>query len=294
MKPIAPKLAEVERWMQSVIMHPGGVAEGITSDEARRHLNVGAGELETVINRSRNLTAEERLEIYVDAYHERLLECLAEEFAATRGALGDDLFHAVAFGYLESYPSRSYTLHALGANFARYLEETRLHERACPADSPPDWGEIVIELAQFERLERDVFDGPGTEREGVLDEQGLSKIVSADWGTLRFVPAPSLRLGQFGHPVHDWARAFRRSGQTLPFESRPVRLAISRRDYVVEVAELQPAEAQLLGALAAGHPLSQALDTLIESSAVHDPALESELGRWFAAWARAGYFLRIS
>src|SRR3954468_2347869 len=226
MKPTAPKLAEVERWMQSVIMHPGGVAEGIASDQARQHLDVEPGQLETVVNRSRNLTAEERLEIYVDAYHERLLECLAEEFAATRGALGDDLFHALAFGYLESYPSRSYTLHALGANFPGYLDETRLHERARPADSPADWGEIVVEIARFERLERDVFDGPGTEREGALDERGLSKIVSADWNTLRFIPAPCLRLSRFGHPVHDWARAFRRSGQLLPFESRPVRLAI--------------------------------------------------------------------
>ncbi|HTM52591.1 MAG TPA: DNA-binding domain-containing protein [Pirellulales bacterium] len=293
MKPLAPKLAEVERWMQSVIMHPGGVAEGIASDEARRHLDVGAGELEAVINRSRDLTAEERLEIYVDAYHERLLECLAEEFAATRGALGDDLFHAVAFGYLESHPSRSYTLHALGANFPQYLEETRLHECAPPPAAPPDWGEIVVEIARFERLERDVFDGPGTEREGTLDEQGLAKIASADWGTLRFVPAPCLRLCQFAHPVHEWARAFRRDEQTLPFESRDVRLAISRRDYVVAVAELAPAEHQLLGALVAGRPLGQALDSLVASGAVLDPALESELGSWFAAWARAGYFVRV-
>ena len=50
----------------------------------------------------------------------------------------------------------------------RPRDGTRLHERARPADSPADWGEIVVEIARFERLERDVFDGPGTEREGAL------------------------------------------------------------------------------------------------------------------------------
>ena len=78
--------------MQSVIMHPGGVAEGIESAEARRHLDVPAGELESVVGRSRALASEARLEIYVDAYFERLLECLREEFAATRHAVGDELF----------------------------------------------------------------------------------------------------------------------------------------------------------------------------------------------------------
>jgi hypothetical protein len=291
MKPGTPKLAEIERWMQSVIMHPGGVAEGIASDQARQHLDIEPHGLETVVNRSRNLTAEERLEIYVDAYHERLLECLAEEFAATRGALGDDLFHAVAFGYLESYPSRSYTLHALGANFPRYLDDTRLHERAYPADCPADWGEIVVEMARFERLERDVFDGPGTEREGALDEQALSKM-AADGTTLRFTPASCLRLCRFGHPVHEWAKTFRRSGQMLPFESRPVRLAISRRDYVVEITELGPAEYELLSALVAGGTLAEALVAITASNAIDNSQLEFELRRWFASWVRAGYFVQ--
>ena len=30
-----PRLAQVQRWMQTVIMHRGGVAEGVDSPEAR-------------------------------------------------------------------------------------------------------------------------------------------------------------------------------------------------------------------------------------------------------------------
>ena len=39
-------LGQIQRWMQAVIMHPVGVAEGIASAEARRHIDVGPDEAE--------------------------------------------------------------------------------------------------------------------------------------------------------------------------------------------------------------------------------------------------------
>ena len=113
-------LQRLQRWMQSVITHPGGVSEGVASVRSREHLELGPAGLESVIARSRALTSAQRLEIYVDAYHERLLECLREEFPATRHAVGDELFDALAFGYLQHEPSRSYTLGELGAATASF------------------------------------------------------------------------------------------------------------------------------------------------------------------------------
>ena len=52
---------------------------------------------------------------------------LREEFTATRYAVGDELFDALAFGYLQHYPSRSYTLNTLGEQFPKFLAESRLH-----------------------------------------------------------------------------------------------------------------------------------------------------------------------
>lgn len=176
MKPKPANLVQIQRWMQSVVMHPGGVAEGVDSAQARAHLDVPRDELPSVITRSRALDSAQRLEIYVDAYYERLLECLREEFPATRFAVGDELFHALAFGYLQHYPSHSYTLNALGHSFSRYLAESRLHERDMPSDAPESWADFVIELAQLERTLRDVFDGPGIERLTPLTAEAFSRI----------------------------------------------------------------------------------------------------------------------
>ena len=181
-----PRLDQVQRWMQSVITHPGGASEGVDSPQARQHVDITLGELEQVINRSQALSSADRLDIYVNAYHARLMECLAEEFAVVRHALGDELFDAVAFGYLQHFPSRSYTLGQLGALFPRYLTESRLHATGAPEEAGPTWPDFIIELATLERSLYEVFDGPGTEPTGTLQASDLGAIAPSsgrrrDW-----------------------------------------------------------------------------------------------------------------
>ena len=73
-------LEKVQRWMQSVIMHPEGVEAGLDSETARKHINVSPEQVEQVISPSQALSSVERLAIYANAYYARLLECLGEEF----------------------------------------------------------------------------------------------------------------------------------------------------------------------------------------------------------------------
>src|SRR5260370_4744681 len=175
-------LGQIQRWMQAAIMHPVGVAEGIASDEARRHIDVGPDEAETVVTRSRALTALERLAIYSYAYYARLLECLREEFPVLKHALGDEIFDAFAAEYLERYPSRSYTLFQLGVNFPRFLAETR-PDSPSPSPSPlggegegegaVNWPDFLIDLATLELAFNEAFDGPGVEGKKLWDADQL-------------------------------------------------------------------------------------------------------------------------
>jgi hypothetical protein len=114
------ELKLIQRWMQAVIMHPGGVTAGINSTQAQSEIGVTSNEIERLVERSRNLSSIERLEVYGNAYHARLLECLRDEFPGLVHAAGEEAFDALAFGYLQSYPSQSYTLSNL-AHFPRYL-----------------------------------------------------------------------------------------------------------------------------------------------------------------------------
>ncbi|MGD9720936.1 MAG: putative DNA-binding domain-containing protein [Pirellulales bacterium] len=292
MLPKPAHLAQVQRWMQSVIMHPGGVSEGVDSPAAREQIDVPLAELESVIRRSRALSSEERLDIYVNAYYERLLECLREEFLGTRHALGDDLFDAVAFGYLQHYPSHSYTLAQLGTQFANYLGEARLHAQDPPPGAGPNWAEFIVELATFERAQREVFDAPGSERSAPLTADRLAA-ASADLASLRLTVTPCLRLCTFTHPVHVyWVDVREGRGPQVP-EPSLTHLAVSRQDYAIQRHELSAAGYALLSRLASGSTLGMAMTEVLARSAAPMALDPGELHRWFRQWMQLGFFVDV-
>src|SRR5947209_3836429 len=148
------RLRRTQRWLQAVITHADGVEAGADSPEARE--SFGPGGVGEVVTRSRRLSAGERLAVYHNAYYARLLACLREEFPVLVKALTEDVFDAFAFGYLQQYPSRSYTLGRLAADFARYLAETHAEEYGAAS---PGCEEFLIDLAALEWTYGDVFDG---------------------------------------------------------------------------------------------------------------------------------------
>ncbi|HUY92029.1 MAG TPA: DNA-binding domain-containing protein [Pirellulales bacterium] len=285
-------LARVQRWMQAVISHPGGIGPGVESDEAQRHLSVSPDEIEQVIAPSRRLSGEERLAIYANAYFARLLECMQSVFPCTLKTIGEDAFDELALGYLERYPSRSYTLDRLGAEFARYLEETR-PDRDDQGRSTETWPDFLIELAGLERAIGEVFDGPGVEGRPLLSADDLNAVPVERWPQARLVTAPCLRLLALKFPLNDYFTAVRNDESPEIPEPAESCLALTRREYVVRRHALQRPQFELLGALATGQTLSEAIERAARVSPDGIEALAADLQRWFREWTAAGFFLRV-
>ena len=284
-------LGQIQRWMQAAIMHPVGVAEGIASAEARGHIDVGPDEAESVVTRSRTLTALERLAIYGYAYYARLLECLREEFPVLKHALGEEVFDAFAVGYLQQYPSRSYTLFQLGANFPRYLAETR--PEGGGEGLPADWPDFLIDLATLERTFNEVFDGPGVEGERLLDADRLRALSAERLLEARLVGVPCLRLLVLRYPVHQYFTAVRRHEDPDPPGPAETCLAVTRRRYVVRHFELSRPAYELLHALVAGEPVGVAISRAAESAGPDLERLATNLQVWFHDWAAEGFFRAV-
>jgi hypothetical protein len=285
-------LEQIQRWMQAAIMHPVGVAEGIASAEARGHIDVGPDEAETVVTRSRALTALQRLAIYGYAYYARLLECLREEFPVLKHAVGEEVLDAFAVGYLQQYPSRSYTLFQLGVNFPRYLAETRPDGGG--EGLPADWPDFLIDLATLERTFNEVFDGPGVEGERLLDADRLRALSAERLLEARLVSVPCLRLLVLRYPVHRYFTAVRRHEDPDPPGPAETCLAITRRRYVVRHFELSRPAYEFLHALVAGEPVGVAIRRAAESASPDLERLATNLQAWFHDWAAEGFFRAVN
>jgi len=289
------QLAQIQRWLQAVITHPDGVEAALSSSEARAEIDVPPERIEDVVEPSTRRTSIERLEVYANAYYARLLECLRDEFPALLHAVGEEVFDGLAFGYLQSYPSQSYTLSELSRQFAQYLEETRPRDEDDPSGEP-SWPDFMIDLVRLERCYSDIFDGLGAERLALLRAEDLRDLAPEAWAGSRLTCVPCLRLLSLRYPVHEYATAVReKQDPDLP-DPEPTWLAVSRINYVVRRWTLTRVQFELLTALIAGETVGSAIEgaakLAVESGESVDRLAEN-LRDWFAEWSAAGFFLAI-
>src|SRR5436190_20079410 len=144
------ELSALQRWFHTIITHPAAVGDAIDSEKAQALIRMSRDQLESIIRRSKNLTAEQRIGIYANAYYARLMECLRESFPILARALGQETFNDFAFEYLQRYPSRTYTLNRLADHFAQFLEETRPDRPVDGSQPPISWPDFLIDLARLE------------------------------------------------------------------------------------------------------------------------------------------------
>jgi Putative DNA-binding domain len=309
-----PPLDVVQQWFQAVVTHPTGVAAGAASPAAQRLVRLDRGDLERLVRRSRRLTAEQRLEIYANAYYARLLECLRDTFPVLARVLGAEVFDSFGFDYLQRYPSRSYTLYRLAESFPRFLDETRPEQApaaGAAGAASPAWPDFLIDLATLELAIAEVFDGPGAEGEPLLAPADLlARRSGGDFAATRLTPVPCLRLLRFRYPVNAFYSAARAMRSRQPVESPEIldaraetaaadlpppdpgeeHVALSRTDYVVRRYPLTPFESVVLAALVAGATVGEAIERAAAASELPDDELAAQLDAAFRRWTAAGFF----
>ncbi len=301
------ELTDLQRWFQTVVTHAEGVEAGVCSQEAQELFRLRPGELERVVTRSHALSAAERLGIYANAYYSRLLECLGEVFPMLKRTLGEDAFDGLAFGYLQAYPSRSYTLNELGRHFPHYLEQTRpgpaKGEQTDPCASSDsvagmeDWPLFLIDLARLEWAIYEVFDGPGVEGTEPLSADQLLSFSSEHWPKAKLTPVVCLQLLATRFPVNDYYTALRRSKPEDPVRiplADDCYVALTRRDFVVRRYNVSKPQFELLTLLQQGRTVGQAIEAIVPTASGEIDELATNLQLWFRNWTAEGFFESVS
>lgn len=264
-------LDRLERWFQGEIVRPH------ERRGAREAAPLGARE---VVKPSPTLAPAARVAIYSRMYFARLADALAEDFPAIREALGARAFVRLARAYLARFPSRHYSLNALGRALPEFLAgKVRVKRRA-----------LLLDLARVELAMSEVFDEA---EEAALSAKELAAVPPDRWESARLRLIPAFRLLALGHAVNPFLTAVRQ-GKRLPQVARKrAFVAVYRRDFQVWRVDLgEPAHA-ILAALAAGQPIGRALAAAEGAWRGERKALEEKVTDWFRGWVADGIFAAI-
>ncbi len=270
-------LDRLQRWMLSLVVHPRPVEEALRGTEAE----VPAGRIGEVILPSKTLTAAERVGIYHGMYPLRMTEVLQSDYPALAHYLGDDGFRDLVQGYVQAFPSRSYTLNRLGDHLPEYV-------KAAPGVRRP---EFCHDLARLERAVSEAFDAAETPP---LSEKAIASVSPAAWEHAVLAPVAAFRLLAFRYPVNAYLQTVKDDDHHHPkARLKDTWVAVYRRDYGVYRLELSRAAHDLLADLTAGRPLGAALTRAVVGGGRRAPS-EHELFRWFREWVSGGVFRNVT
>lgn len=271
-------LPRLQRWMQSVVVHPGTVEAALASKEARTELP--PERVSEVIRPTTELTSAERLEIYHGMYLLRMSEALEADYPTLHAFLGPATFRRLVTAYVQTHPSRSYTLNRLGDHLPDFIRH----------GAPITRRGFCHDLARLELAITEVFDAPET---ASLTEEQLAAIPAESWDSARLRPVAGLRLLALRYPVNDYLQAVK-DGEPgdPPTRRKDSWVVVSRRNYAVYHQELSRAAHALLTDLINGVPVGLAVGRATAArGTLHLP--ESELFRWFRGWTSAGLFAEV-
>lgn len=216
--------------MKTVITERGGLGEKLDAAAQRHGLRP-----EDVVAEKRGLSACERLAVYTSGYVLRLIECMRADFPVLRSFVGDSVFDAFAKAYVITMPPVSHSLYDLGADFPRFLEQTKPKNCALDADISAML-DLPPELARIERARAEVLRAHGTEDDPLVAEPISPVDVFGEGLTLQATPC--LRLLEMKFALVDFLRSSDMGERPEAPAPHASFVAIGRANYRLHVEEI--------------------------------------------------------
>ena len=270
-------LAEIQQRLWRLIAWPEGVRAGLRQESPQ------VPPLETLIKSDERLAAEDRLDVYANAYFYRIHDVLAQDFPTLASALGETDFHDLVTSYLAVHPSESPSLRWIGERLPGFLaghDSTASLRSACP---------FAADLAAYEWATEAVFDAADSE---AAQREDLAAVPAEDWDALRIQLRPSVRLLHLDWPVQRLRKAQRDELEIPDVDPEPTALCLWRHDERVVHREIDGLEGQALHLAKRGSDFGALCAAVAEE--VGEDKAPSLAATWLARWIEDGLIRALS
>ncbi|MCW3070750.1 MAG: hypothetical protein JWO44_640 [Bacteroidetes bacterium] len=274
------KLETTQRWLTSIIIRPGRLHEKIIAADKTYQLDNSK-----MIRASRRLSAEGKIHVYARGYVLRLMECMRADYPLLRNLMGEELFDTFAQAYLVQVPSHSASLFDLGENFPAFLKASQPPKTNSAEDGI--MFDLPVELAQVERIRSEVTRSKGLE--GMEDQLPEEDPLFYFLGTSSFRTSPCLRLLSLKFELTGFVKTVERGEAASTPAKKDNFLAISRKNYSVNMQELEAWQWHYLQELIiTGDHYASAKKAAVESNSREEDIM-ADLLLWIPAALSCGY-----
>ena len=221
-------------------------------------------------------SSELRMGIYGNAYRERLIEALANDYEMLEKLLGEDNFRIICTSYIKKYPSIYYSLRWFGKNFPDFLEYS-------PEKGHHDW---EAEIAHLEWQFINAFDSANIE---TVTEADAASIPPEAWPTLSMDFHPSVKLLNLWWNTLDlWLAAKKDTQPPQPERlNQQSHCLMWRNNLMTQYRSLEADEAVALSSALAGANFSDICSAL--ASEINDPEqVPMKAASFLKGWLAAG------
>lgn len=197
---------------------------------------------------------QERLGAYVEGYRSRLIEALGTTYSALKATLGEEEFAVRMRRYIESTPSRHYSVRYYGAAVGGLMA----------AQGEAGARATLSDLARWEWTLAEVFDAPDDEP---LSIDALGALPPAAWAGVSFrFRACVRRLQMCSNAVDYWRAACQQGAAPAGFAvAAPTQWLLWRRGVATLFRSLDATEALLLDAALSGESFGALCERLVGS-----------------------------
>ncbi|NNM69720.1 MAG: DUF2063 domain-containing protein [Gallionella sp.] len=206
-----------------------------------------------IVTAYRNYPAAVAMEIYRNNYRGNLHDALAGAYPVIKQLVGDDFFRFLTREFIAQYPSRNANLHHYGVELAGFLT----------AFAP---AQTLVYLADVALLEWACHVAYFADDEVPLNIHKLAQIPPERYTDLILRIHPACRVVRSHYPVAAIWQAHQPAAGCdfhIDLNSRACIALVSRKDDVVQVAELAEADADWLHAIQSGVSMGAATDSTL-------------------------------
>jgi hypothetical protein len=273
------ELANIQKWLTSIIVKPGSINDKIVMADQHYGLNHTQ-----VIRPAPNFSSGQKIGIYARGYVLRLMECMSAEYPALQYLLGKELFETFVKAYLVHVPPSSPDLYDLGVSFAAFLKASQ------PKSTDGNMFNLPVELAGLERAIAEVSRCKGLEGTSQATEIDDTVLYLFDTGAIR--SSPCLKLLKLQFPLAGFVRSVQRGEEaTTPVMGESF-TAISRKDYIIHMHDLEEWQWQFLKALQTTNDYMSAINITADICRIAKSTLMADLMLWIPIALKFGYIYR--